>query len=96
MSLIKTTPEELQTLSSQVTSGSESIQGQLSQLQNQVSGVIGGEWMGAASGAFNMRYEEWNRSALGLKDALDGISQLLAHAAVQYQTTEDGIRSTFG
>jgi WXG100 family type VII secretion target len=94
MSLIKVTAEDLQTLSSQVMSGSESIQDQLSRLQGEVSSVVGGDWMGSASGAFNERYEEWNRSAAGLKDALDGISQLLSHAAVTYQNTEDAIRSS--
>ncbi|HEX4109426.1 MAG TPA: WXG100 family type VII secretion target [Solirubrobacteraceae bacterium] len=94
MSLIKVTAEDLQTLSSNVHSGSESIQEQLSRLQGEVSSVVGGDWMGVASGAFHQRYEEWNRSAAGLKDALDGISQLLAHAAVQYQNTEDAIRSS--
>jgi WXG100 family type VII secretion target len=94
MSLIKVTAEDLQTLSSNVMSGSQSIQDQLSRLQGEVSSVIGGDWMGTASGAFHMRYEEWNRSAVGLKDALDGISQLLSHAAVQYQNTEDAIRAS--
>lgn len=94
MSLIKVTAEDLQTLSSNVMTGSQSIQEQLSTLQGQVSSVVGGDWMGMASGAFNMRYEEWNTSARGLQDALTGISQLLAQAAVQYQQTEDAIRSS--
>jgi WXG100 family type VII secretion target len=94
MSLIKVTAEDLQSLSQNVHGGSESIQEQLTRLQGEVSGVIGGAWMGSASGAFHQRYEEWNRSAAGLKDALDGISQLLAHASVQYQQTEDAIRSS--
>jgi WXG100 family type VII secretion target len=94
MSLIKVTAEDLQSLSSQVTSGSASIQDQLSRLQSEVSSVVGGDWMGVASGAFHARYEEWNRSAAGLRDALDGIAQLLAHAAAQYQQTEDAIRAS--
>jgi len=94
MSLIKVTAEDLQSLSGNVSSGSASIQDQLSRLQGEVSSVVGADWMGSASGAFNARYEEWSRSAAGLKDALDGISQLLAHAAVQYQQTEDAIRSS--
>lgn len=94
MSLIKVTAEDLQTLSSQVTAGSESIQDQLSRLQSEVTAVVGGDWMGVASGAFHQKYEEWNTSAAGLKDALDGIAQLLAHAAVQYQQTEDAIRAS--
>ena len=57
MTLIKVTAEDLQTLSSQVMSGSESIQDQLSRLQGEVSSVVGGDWMGSASGAFNERYE---------------------------------------
>ena len=40
-----------------------------------------------------VRYEEWNKSAAGLQDALNGISQLLGQAAAQYQQTEDSIRS---
>ena len=92
MTLIKVTAEDLENLSGQVASGSESIQDQLSRLQGEVSSVVGGDWMGAASGAFHERYEEWNRSAAGLREALDGISQLLANAAVQYQNTEDAIQ----
>jgi WXG100 family type VII secretion target len=94
MSLIKVTAEDLQRLSTHVMKGSESIQEQLSGLQAEVSSVVGGDWMGAASGAFHQRYEEWDRSAATLKDALVGISQLLAHAAIQYQQTEDAIRSS--
>ena len=69
MSLIKVTAEDLQTLSSQVMAGSESIQEQLSRLQSEVTAVVGGDWMGVASGAFHERYEEWNTSAAGLRDA---------------------------
>jgi WXG100 family type VII secretion target len=93
MSLIKVTAEDLQNLSANVMKGSGSIQDQLSLLQGEVSSVVGADWMGAASGAFHARYEEWNRSAAMLKDALDGISQLLAQAGMQYQQTEDAIRS---
>jgi uncharacterized protein YukE len=39
-------------------------------------------------------WDEWQRSAAGLKDALDGISRLLGNAALQYQQTEDAIRSS--
>lgn len=94
MSLIKVTSEELHTLSSNVQSGSNSIQDQLSRMQNEVLGVVGGEWQGAASGQFHSLWEEWQRSAAGLKDALDGISRLLANAGQQYQNTEDAIRTS--
>jgi len=93
MSLIKVTSEDLESLSVNVASGSESIQNQLSKLHSDVARVVGADWRGLASGAFNTKYEEWHRCAAGLKDALDGISQLLAQAAIKYQETEDGIRS---
>ena len=54
--------------------GSNSIQDQLSRMQGEVLGVVGGEWQGAASGQFHALWDEWQRSAAGLKDALDGIS----------------------
>jgi WXG100 family type VII secretion target len=94
MSLIKVTAEDLHSLSSQVSTGSTQIQDQLSRMQNEVLNVVGGDWQGAASGQFNSLWDEWQRSAAGLKDALDGISRLLNNAGTQYQTTEDAIRSS--
>ena len=94
MSLIKVTAEDLHSLSGQVSTGSTQIQDQLSRMQNEVLGVVGGDWQGAASGQFNSLWDEWQRSAAGLKDALDGISRLLNNAGTQYQSTEDAIRSS--
>jgi WXG100 family type VII secretion target len=94
MSLIKVTSEELHTLSSNVMSGSGSIQDQLSRMQNEVLAVVGGEWQGSASGQFHSLWEEWQRSAAGLKDALDGIARLLSNAGTHYQATEDAVRAS--
>lgn len=93
---IKVTSEELQSLSGQVASGSTSIQDQLSRMAGQVRSVVGPEWEGEASSQFNVLWDEWQRSALGLRESLDGISRLLAGAAAQYQTTEAAIRSSMG
>ncbi len=94
MSLIKVTSEELHTLSGNVATGSNQIQDQLGRMQSQVLGVVGGEWQGQASGQFNHLWDEWQKSAAGLKDALDGISRLLGNAGTQYQATEENIRSS--
>jgi WXG100 family type VII secretion target len=94
MSLIKVTSEDLQTLSSQVMGGSNSIQEQLSQLKSQVNSIEG-SWQGSASAQFQDLYAEWDRSAAGLKDALDGISTLLGHASTSYQGTENAVASSF-
>lgn len=96
MSLIKVTSEDLHTLSSNVMTGSNSIQDQLSRMQNEVLSVVGNDWQGAASGQFHALWDEWQRSAAGLKDALDGISRLLGSAGQQYQATEDAVRSSMG
>lgn len=93
--LIKVTAEELHTLSGHVSTGSTQIQDQLHRMQSQVLSVVGSEWQGQASGQFNHLWDEWQRSAAGLKDALDGISRLLANAATQYSQTEQGISHTF-
>lgn len=96
MTLIKVTSEELHTLSGQVSAGSASIQDQLSRMASEVTSVVGGDWQGVASSQFNSLWDEWQRSAAGLKDALDGISRLLGSAATQYQSTEDAIRASMG
>ena len=94
MSLIKVTSEDLHTLSGNVSTGSNQIQDQLQRMQNEVLNVVGGDWQGSASGQFHSLWEEWQRSAAGLKDALDGISRLLQSAGTQYQNTEDAIRTS--
>jgi WXG100 family type VII secretion target len=96
MTLIKVTSEDLHSLSGQVASGSASIQDQLGRMASEVTSVVGGDWQGVASSQFNTLWDEWQRSAAGLKDALDGISRLLGSAAAQYQSTEDSIRASMG
>ena len=94
MSLIKVTAEDLQNLSGQVSNGATNIHNELGSLANQVNSVVGGDWVGAASGQFNELYTEWQTNAAGLQKALEGISRLLLQASVQYQNTEDAIRNS--
>ena len=96
MSVIKVTAEEIQNLSQSIALGSGNIQDQLSQMQNQIQPLVSGDWVGTASARFSQLWDEWNRSAAGLKDALDGMSQLLQNAGQQYQATEDAIRQSMG
>lgn len=44
------------------------------------------------TGSTQILWEEWQRSAAGLKDALDGISRLLGSAATQYQVSSGADR----
>ena len=75
MSGIKVTPEQLNALSGQIARGSGEIEGQLRALSNTVAPLVGGDWAGQAQQRFTALWDEWQRSAQGLKHALDGISQ---------------------
>ena len=95
MSGIKVTPEQLQALSGQVARGSGEIEGQLRALSNTVAPLVGGDWAGQAQQRFTALWDEWQRSAQGLKHALDGISQLMGQAGTAYAQAEQNIASTF-
>ena len=95
MSGIKVTPEQLNSLSGQVSRGSGEIESQLRALGNTVAPLVGGDWAGQAQQRFTALWDEWQRSAQGLKHALDGISQLMGQAGTSYAQAEQSIASTF-
>ena len=95
MSGIKVTPEQLNSLAGQVSKGSSEIDAQLRALGNTISPLVGGDWAGQASQRFNGLWDEWQRSANGLKHALDGISQLMSQAGSAYANAESQIANTF-
>ena len=95
MSGIRVTPEQLQTLSGQVARGSSEIEGQLRGLGSTVAPLAGGDWAGQAQQRFTTLWEEWQRSAHGLKHALDGISQLMSQAGQSYEQAEQQIAASF-
>jgi WXG100 family type VII secretion target len=91
MGLIKVTSEDLSSAATQLSTGSQEIDSQLSTMRNQVQSLVAGDWQGAASSSFESLYQQWNTSAANLREALDGISKLLANAATAYSTTEQQI-----
>ena len=95
MNGIKVTPEQLNVLSGQVGRGSGEIEGQLRALSNTVAPLVGGDWAGQAQQRFTALWDEWQRSAQGLKHALDGISQLMGQAGTSYAQAESQIASSF-
>jgi WXG100 family type VII secretion target len=94
MALIKVTSEDLANASAQLSSGSQEIDTQLLSMQNLVQGLVASDWQGAASSSFETLYQEWNTSAANLRQALEGISKLLANAASAYASTEQQIQSS--
>ncbi len=95
MSGIKVTPEQLHALSGQVGRGSGEIEAQLRTLGSTVAPLVGGDWAGQAQQRFTTLWEEWQRSAQGLKHALDGIGQLMNQAGTAYASAEQQIAGSF-
>lgn len=92
---IKVTPEQLQTLSGQLNRGSGDIAQQLASLAGMVSPLTSGDWAGQAQQRFVELWGQWQRSATGLREALDGIAALMASAGASYAAAEQSIAASF-
>jgi WXG100 family type VII secretion target len=86
---IKVTSEQLSSVASQLQSGSGEVESQLASMRSQVSGLVDADWAGAASDSFRDLWEQWHTGASQLREALEGIHQMLSQAARAYQETED-------
>jgi WXG100 family type VII secretion target len=95
MTNILVTPEQLQSVASQLNAGAANIESQLSQLAAQVA-PLQSEWRGVAQAQFEALWAEWQRSATGIQHALHGISQLTQAAGANYADTEQSIAASFG
>jgi ESAT-6 family protein len=89
MGAIKVTSEQLHSVSSQLSTGSEDVSQQLESMRTKVQALVDADWNGAASDSFRDLWQEWHSGARQVKQALDGISQMLGQAATKYQDTED-------
>jgi len=91
MSQIKVTSEELLATSQALSTGADNVDQELTSLRAKVDALIGAQWSGAASASFNELYQEWQRGAAQVQEALQGISQMLDGTARTYQDTEDAL-----
>ncbi|MHB8190861.1 MAG: WXG100 family type VII secretion target [Ferrimicrobium sp.] len=91
---ITVTPEQLQSISMQLTSGEDQIDSILSQLRTAVA-PLGSDWVGTAQVQFEDLWTQWQNQARGLHEALSGIAQLTLRAAEAYSQTEQSITSSF-
>ena len=91
---IAVTPEQIQSVGSQLNAGAANIESTLSQLASQVA-PLQSEWQGVAQARFQELWAEWQRSSRGIQEALHGISQLTSQAAANYGDTEQAIASSF-
>ena len=91
---IAVTPEQLQSVASQLNAGAANIESILSQLAAQVA-PLQGEWQGIAHARFEELWAEWQRSSRGIQEALHGIAGLTNQAGANYESTEQSIASSF-
>jgi WXG100 family type VII secretion target len=94
-SVLKVTPEQLQTLGGTVARTSADVRGAHQNLRGQLGPLFGADWSGTAAAQFAALYEQFDQHARGLSDALDGIGQLLGRAGAAYAEVETQIASSF-
>lgn len=94
MAYIKVTAEELDSVAGQLDTAAQSINDTNTTALNQVNGLVGAGWEGAASAQFNQLFQQWKQGADQVQQALHGISQLLKGAGQAYAQTEEQIRSS--
>lgn len=92
---LKVTPEQLQALSGTVVKTAGDVDGMHKALKGQLSPLFGADWSGTASGQFQTLYEQFDRNATGLTQALEGIGKLLGAAGQSYAQAEQQIASSF-
>jgi WXG100 family type VII secretion target len=92
---IRVTPEQLASVSSRVHSGSGKVEGVLGELTSAVA-PLGSDWAGVAQTRFQSLWDDWQRNAKGLQQALEGISTLMKQASTSYAQAESAIASSFG
>jgi WXG100 family type VII secretion target len=92
---IRVTPEQLQQVSSQLTAGAGNVDGILAQLAANVA-PLGSDWAGLAQARFQQLWDQWQRDATGLREALNGIAQMMGQASANYESTEQSIAASFG
>ena len=95
MAQISVASESISGVANQLSSGAQSIESQLQNLKSLVDGLVGGEWSGDASLSFQELYSQWDQAGIQLKEALEGVSEILATAARSYEESEAAVAGSF-
>jgi WXG100 family type VII secretion target len=88
-------PEQLNALAGQVSKSAGEIQGMHQGLKTNLSPLMGMDWKGSASAQFTQLYNQFDKSAQSLNEALVGIGKLLDAAGHAYADAEQQIAGTF-
>ena len=75
--------------------GAAEVNDILGRLTGQIQ-TLASSWEGAASAAFQARWQEWQAGAAQVQQAMDGMGIFLEQAAVTYEETEESLRAAAG
>jgi WXG100 family type VII secretion target len=92
---LKVTPSQLATLGATVSRVSADVRSQHQGLKGQLTPLFGADWSGTAAAQFAALYEQFDRNARGMSDALEGIGRLLGNAGTAYAQVEQQITASF-
>ena len=87
--------EDLRSQSGQVKNGAADVNATLTRLTGQIQ-ALAASWDGAASQAFQTRWQEWQTGAQGVQLAMENMGMFLDQAAQAYEDTEESLRSAAG
>lgn len=93
--MLKVTPEQLQALSGNVHRTATDVAGSHHGLKSQLTPLFGADWSGRASAQFTSLYDQFDRNAKGMNEALMGIGHLLNSAGTTYASAEQQISASF-
>jgi WXG100 family type VII secretion target len=95
MAIIDVESAELRQQAQSVKNGAAEVNELVTRLTGQVQDLAG-RWRGSASEGFQGLWDEWQRSATQLREAMQGIGDFLQQAAETYEQAEDSIKSSAG
>ena len=95
MARIGVQSEELRQQAAAVKVGAGEVNDILSRLTGQIQ-TLASSWEGAASAAFQSRWQEWQTGAGQVQQAMDSMGIFLDEAARTYEQTEESLRAAAG
>lgn len=91
---VKVSTGDVQSKASTIQREAAEIETRLSQLTSQMADLAG-TWTGAAATSFQDLFQQWDKTARSMKDALDGIGRSLQGAGQDYDSLEQKLASQF-
>ena len=95
MARIGVQSEELRQQAGAVKGGAAEVSDTLGRLTGQIQSLAA-SWEGAASAAFQTRWQEWQAGASQVQQAMDSMGIFLEEAARTYEDTEEALRAAAG